>query len=121
MVRREKDSDSISTSLLPELAQYLQWSGLYEPFEKIYVATRTLDLPYISHLLLVFVVSNLPKLAFSKQLGSLVSRRIQDGVDGAPFVIGSATVLRHLGPATTQTCCSLLIQFARSHLEFAAR
>jgi WASH complex subunit strumpellin len=121
VVHRDKNSDSISTSLLPELAEYLHWSGLYEPFEKIYVATQSLDLPYIPHLLLLFIVSNVHKFTYSKQLASLVSRRSQDGVDGTPFVTGIATILRHLGPTTTQTCCCLLIQFARSHLEFGAR
>ncbi|XP_045024788.1 WASH complex subunit 5 isoform X2 [Daphnia magna] len=121
VVRRDKSSSSISTSLLPELAEYLHWSGLYEPFEKIYVATHSLDLPYIPHLLLLFIVSNVHKFTYSKQLASLVSKRPQDGADGTPFVIGSATLFRHLGSASTQACCSLLIQFARSHLEFGAR
>lgn len=120
VVRRDKSSSSISTSLLPELAEYLHWSGLYEPFEKIYVATHSLDLPYIPHLLLLFIVSNVHKFTYSKQLASLVSKRPQDGADGTPFVIGSATLFRHLGSASTQACCSLLIQFARSHLEFGA-
>lgn len=121
IVHLERGTDLTSTSLLPELAQYLQWSGLYEPLEKIYAPVRNLDLPYVAHLLFIFVISNLHKFNYSQQLAGLAARRSQDGVDGAPFVVGSATLLRHLGPSTVHGCCGLLIQFARSHLEFAAR
>ena len=120
-MHQEKSSGLASTSLLPELAQYLQWSGLYEPLEKIYVPMRTVDLPYIAHFLLLFIVSSLPKFAYSRQLAGLVGRRAQDCADGAPFVIGLATLLRHLGASTIQSSCCLLIQFARSHLEYGAR
>lgn len=119
LVHGEKCLDS--TSLLPELTEYMQWSGLYEPLQKIYVPIRSLDLPYIAHLLFIFVVSNLHKFSYSKHLAGLTARRVQDGVDGVPFVVGLATLLRHLGAASTQKFCCLLIQFARSHLEFATR
>lgn len=87
----------------------------------MYTSVRSVDLPYVAHFLVVFIVSNLHKFVYNKQLAGLASRRVQDGVDGVPFVVGSATLLRHLGPAATQACCCLLIQFARSQLEFASR
>ena len=120
LVHKEKNVDVTSTSLLPELTQYLQWSGLYEPLQKIYIQTRSLDMPYVGHLLFVFVAANLQKFTYSKALASLVARRTQDAVDGTPFIVGTATLLRHVGPSSIQTCCSLLIQYARSHLEFCA-
>jgi len=120
LVHREKNVDVSSTSLLPELTQYLQWSGLYEPLQKIYVQTRNFDMPYVAHLLFLFVIANVHKFTYSKPLAGLVARRPQDAVDGTPFVVGTATLLRHLGPSAIQTCCSLLIQYTRSYLESCA-
>jgi len=114
----DKGSAILSTSLFPELTQYLQWSGLYDPLRKIYTSTRKYELPYIPHLLFIFILSQLNKFTYNKKIDSLVAKRPQDSIDGIPFVIGLATLLHHLGSAATETCCGLLIQFARSNIEF---
>ena len=107
--------------LLPELTQYLQWSGLYHPLQKIYLSTRGLEQPYGAHLFTLFIISQLNKLSYSRQICGLVARRPQDNADGMPFVIGLATLLRHLGHQPSQTCSTLLIQFVRSQLEAGAK
>ena len=107
--------------LLPQLSEYLHWAGIYEPTKKIYLSLQNLDLPYISHFIFLFVIANLNKLIYNKLIGGLTARRPQDNLDGMPFVTGLTSLLRHIGSANSQTCCSLLIQFVRSHMEANAK
>ena len=121
MTHQNWSSGVVSTSLFPELTQYLQWSGLYDPLQKIYTSTQQYELPYMAHFVLIFILSQLNKLTYNKKIDGLVAKRPQDNIDGIPFVIGLATLLHHLGSATTETCCGLLIQFVRSNLELNIR
>lgn len=75
----------------------------------------------MAHFVLIFILSQLNKLTYNKKIDGLVAKRPQDNIDGIPFVIGLATLLHHLGSATTETCCGLLIQFVRSNLELNIR
>ena len=113
-----KDADLTPMPLIAELAQYLQWSGLYKPLEKMYVSTRSLQLPYVAHYFLLFTACQSNRFAYSRQIDGLAVRRPNnDHTDGTAFVVGLGTMLRQLGGSTMQTCCSLLIQLVRSLLE----
>jgi WASH complex subunit strumpellin len=60
-----------SNPLLYELSTYLDWAGISNPYMKIYVTTKNLE--YFSVLSFLFVVSQLPKLAHSKNVGKLIA------------------------------------------------
>lgn len=109
--------------LLPELAQYLHWSGLCQPLRQIYVAVAAAEAPYAAHLVALFAVAQAHRWVYSGRAGRLVAaaRRPADAVDTAPFVAGLATLLRHLGHEASRTCVRLLIQFVRWQLETSAR
>lgn len=60
-----------SNPLLYELSTYLDWAGISNPYMKIYVTTRNLE--YFSVLSFLFVVSQLAKLTYSKNIGKLIA------------------------------------------------
>jgi WASH complex subunit strumpellin len=60
-----------SNPLLYELSTYLDWAGISNPYMKIYVTTKNLE--YFSVLSFLFVVSQLHKLAYSKNVGKLIA------------------------------------------------
>lgn len=58
-----------SNPLLYELSTYLDWTGISNPYTKIYVTTKNLQ--FFSVLSFLFVVSQLPKLTYAKNVGKL--------------------------------------------------
>lgn len=57
--------------MLYELSTYLDWAGISNPYMKIYVTTKNLE--YFSVLSFLFVVSQLPKLTYGKNVGKLIA------------------------------------------------
>jgi len=106
-----------SNPLLYELSTYLDWAGISNPYTKIYVTTKNLE--YFSVLLFLFVVSQLPKLTYAKHIGSLISRRVQDPLDGVPFIVGIQTLLRQFHPEIRNQFLLYLGQYVKSHMEAA--
>lgn len=103
--------------LLSELANYLDWAGISNPFAKIYITTKNLE--YFPLLTFLFVISQLPKLHYMKQLGTLLSRKSQDPLDGIPFIIGIQTVFRQFHPEIRNTFLLYLSQFVKSYVEYS--
>lgn len=60
------DSDGALTS---ELSIFLEWCGMTQPLDRIYVTTR--PLPPLSLILLLAVVTQIPKIHYVKSLGKL--------------------------------------------------
>jgi WASH complex subunit strumpellin len=60
-----------SNPLLYELSTYLDWAGISNPYTKIYITTKNLQ--YFSVLSFLFVVSQLPKLTYAKNVGKLIA------------------------------------------------
>lgn len=58
------DEDGVLTS---ELSVFLEWCGMTQPLDRIYITTHAL--PPVALLLLLTVVSQFPKIHFSKQVG----------------------------------------------------
>lgn len=53
--------------LMFELTTYLDWAGMGDPWAKIYVTTR--NLPYFALLCFLFVLSQLQKLSYVRNVG----------------------------------------------------
>jgi len=53
--------------------------------------------------------------------GSLISRRVQDPLDGVPFVVGIQTLLRQFHPEIRNQFLLYLGQYVKSHMEAAIR
>lgn len=56
-------------SLTSELNIFLEWCGMAQPLDRIYITTRSL--PSISYVLLLAVISQFPKIHYAKSLGKL--------------------------------------------------
>ncbi|KAK7873803.1 hypothetical protein R5R35_005787 [Gryllus longicercus] len=103
--------------LLFDLANYLDWAGISNPYAKIYITTKNLQ--YFPLLTFLFVISQLPKLQYMKQLGTLLSRKSQEPLDGVPFVVGVQTVFRQFHPEIRNTFLLYLSQYVKSYVEIS--
>lgn len=88
-----------STELLYEVNEYLEWAGIFNPFEKIY--TETKPLKNCAAALFLLVISHLSKLNYVKNISTLIGKKPVEHVDGASFVVGVLTVLRQFQPEIT--------------------
>ncbi|XP_076032316.1 WASH complex subunit strump [Oratosquilla oratoria] len=103
------DEDGTLTS---ELSSFLEWCGMTQPMDKIYVTTK--PLPALSLVLLLVVVGQLSKMHYLQSLESLTSQKGTEGVDGPPLIIGLSTVLRQFHPDHTHRFIHLLSQYINS-------
>jgi WASH complex subunit strumpellin len=108
-----KSYPSEDSALLPELANYLDWTGESEPLSKIYVTTRRMN--YLSLLMFLFSVAQLGKLQYSKHTTGLVSK--QGGMDGPALIIGIYTILHQFHPDVLQQLLVYFSQLTRSYHE----
>lgn len=104
--------------LMFELATYLDWAGMGDPWAKIYVTTR--NLPYFALLCFLFVLSQLQKLSYVRSVGGLSCKRPQDPLDGVALVLGVQTLLRQFHPEVTKQFLLYTSQFIKSHVDAVA-
>lgn len=105
---------SEDSPLLGETTALLDACGLDDPMHKIYVTTQPLEgLPV---LLLLFLLSYLPKLEYDANFGALVRKKSKYPLDGIPLAVGLACLLKQFHPVYTHKLLSYLGQFIRSHL-----
>lgn len=101
--------------LMYELSSYLEWCGISNPLAKIYITTR--PLPYLPLFLFLFVTSQFSKLIYEKSIDSLISRKVTDGIDGLPFVIGTLTFLHQFHQDHKNNFLAYIGQYIRSAVE----
>ncbi|XP_076166156.1 WASH complex subunit strump [Ptiloglossa arizonensis] len=78
--------------LLRELSVRLNWTGISNPHNNVYIKSPNIN--NIALIIFLLTVSQLPKLHYCKNTGSLLSKKPQDPLDAVIFVIGIQTVLR---------------------------
>lgn len=101
-------------TLLYEITAYLEAAGIHNPLNKIYVTTKRL--PYFPVVNFLFLIAQLPKLQYSKNLG-MVCRKPADPVDWPPLVLGLLTLLKQFHSRYTEQFLALIGQFIRSTVE----
>ncbi|GFW82443.1 WASH complex subunit 5 [Trichonephila clavipes] len=101
--------------LLYELSSYMEWAGIFNPLSKIYITTR--PLPHLTLFLFLFTTSQLAKLTYEKSIDALISRKITDGIDGLPFLIGSLTFLHQFHQEHKNSFLTFMGQYARSVMD----
>ncbi|XP_063155752.1 WASH complex subunit 5 isoform X2 [Candoia aspera] len=101
-------------TLLYEITAYLEAAGIHNPLNKIYVTTKRL--PYFPIVNFLFLISQLPKLQYSKNLG-MVCRKPADPIDWPPLVLGVLTLLKQFHSRYTEQFLGLIGQFVRSTME----
>ncbi|KAG8171238.1 hypothetical protein JTE90_004241 [Oedothorax gibbosus] len=82
-----------SNPLLYELSSYLEWAGIFNPLSK------------------------LSKLSYEKSIDALLSKKIADGIDGLPFLIGSLTFLHQFHQEHKYNFLEYMGQYARSVMD----
>ena len=91
---------SEANPLLDEFSKLADACGLSDPMSKVYITSQPLEgLPV---LLMLFVLSYMPKLEYDKDFGALVRKKPSFPVDGVPLVVGFATLLRQFHPTVTR-------------------
>lgn len=114
-----KPYPSDENSLLYELTEYLESAGISDPFTKIYITSAKIDsFPLLNFL---FVISQLPKLVYVKNIGALLSKTKNDPVDGTPFVVGVITLLKQFHSSHGVKFLSFLGQYVRAFLNFGPK
>jgi WASH complex subunit strumpellin len=113
----------VDNPILPDLNEYLQASGMTDPFTQIYITT--LPKENLPLLLVLFVLHHLPDMVWNDAFGSLVAKRDKKGIrapiDGTPIVVGIATLLKQFHPAYTHDFVGMLAQYIRSVVHLAFR
>uniref|UniRef100_A0A673CVP6 WASH complex subunit 5 n=1 Tax=Sphaeramia orbicularis TaxID=375764 RepID=A0A673CVP6_9TELE len=101
-------------TLLYEIAAYLEAAGIHNPLNKIYITTKRL--PYFPIINFLFIITQLPKLQYSKNQG-MTCRKSTDPVDWPPLVLGLLTLLKQFHSRYTHQFLALIGQFIRSIME----
>uniref|UniRef100_A0A8D0WDL1 WASH complex subunit 5 n=1 Tax=Sus scrofa TaxID=9823 RepID=A0A8D0WDL1_PIG len=101
-------------TLLYEITAYLEAAGIHNPLNKIYITTKRL--PYFPVVNFLFLIAQLPKLQYNKNLG-MVCRKAADPVDWPPLVLGLLTLLKQFHSRYTEQFLALIGQFIRSTVE----
>ncbi|XP_067323390.1 WASH complex subunit 5 [Anolis sagrei] len=101
-------------TLLYEITAYLEAAGIHNPLNKIYITTKRL--PYFPIVNFLFLISQLPKLQYSKNLG-MVCKKPADPIDWPPLVLGLLTLLKQFHSRYTEQFLALIGQFVRSMME----
>lgn len=101
-------------TLLYEITAYLEAAGIHNPLNKIYITTKRL--PYFPIANFLFLIAQLPKLQYNKNLG-MVCRKPADPVDWPPLVLGLLTLLKQFHSRYTEQFLALIGQFIRSTME----
>jgi len=100
--------------LLPELAKYLEATGQHDPTAKVYITCE--PQPHIALWLAALVFTYIPKFAYDRDFDTLVRTKSNYEIDGAPFVVGIATILKQLHPTVTQQLLLYVGQYIRLHV-----
>uniref|UniRef100_A0A8C4Z0V9 WASH complex subunit 5 n=1 Tax=Gadus morhua TaxID=8049 RepID=A0A8C4Z0V9_GADMO len=101
-------------TLLYEITAYLEAAGVHNPLNKIYITTKRL--PYFPIVNFLFVIAQLPKLQYTKNIG-MTCRKPADPVDWPPLVLGLLTLLKQFHSRYTEQFLALIGQFIRSIME----
>lgn len=80
--------------LLHELSIRLDWAGISDPHNKVYIKSSTSNTANVALIMFLLTASHLHKLQYCKNAASLLSKRAQDPVDAVVFALGVQTILR---------------------------
>ncbi|XP_033351507.1 WASH complex subunit 5 [Bombus vosnesenskii] len=87
-----EQTETEKNELLRELSIRLDWAGISNPHNNIYIKSPNIN--NIALIMFLLTVLQLSKLQYCKNTGSLLSKRPQDPLDAVVFVIGVQTILR---------------------------
>lgn len=104
-----------SADLVFELNRYLECAGLYNPYRKKYIETKSPR--FLSLLVFLFVIVHLPRFQYMKNVDSLIAKKKNDPIDGFPVVVGLLTVFRQFHNAHMDTFLVYICQYVMSFVD----
>ncbi|XP_077866142.1 WASH complex subunit 5-like [Saccoglossus kowalevskii] len=104
--------------LLYELTSYLECAGINNPFTKIYTTTKRV--PYFPLFAFLLVISQMPKMQYTKAVASMTAKNPKEPLDGPPFIAGTVTLLRQAHSENIDQFIALIGQYVRSMVEVTA-
>lgn len=100
-----------------EVNKYLEWAGIYNPYEKVYIKTKNTN--NFALFLFLFVAGHVPKLQHVKNISSITGRKSEQ-IDGTAFVVGITMVLKQFHVDILQSfdeyTSQYVVSFADSNL-----
>lgn len=103
-----------SSSSDPLMKKYCDMSlavGIGDPLQTVFMATDPLEgLPV---LLLLFVITYVPKLSYNAMFGALSKTKSGYPIDGWPLIAGISTLLKQFHPSYAKSFLAYLGQFVR--------
>ena len=107
------EEGSHKTSILAaELSPFLSFCGLTDPDQQIYVDGK--PGPRLPELIFLVIISTLSKLQFSPNTGDLIAKKPNELLDGHPFAVGTACLLRQYPDEIFNKVVEYLAQYIRS-------
>lgn len=106
-MKNPNEEFKVSEEFLKELSIYLDYTGLNNPFIKVYLTTKSMNEHPV--IVFLFVITHLNKLFLFNKSGQ--NKRNSDLVDGTPFVAGVHTILKQLHSNVNEKFIELLSQF----------
>eukprot|EP00095_Tigriopus_kingsejongensis_P005223 maker-scaffold585_size130225-snap-gene-0.19 protein:Tk05223 transcript:maker-scaffold585_size130225-snap-gene-0.19-mRNA-1 annotation:"Strumpellin" len=106
--------------LLYELSQLLNWSGLNDVKEQIYLGTLK-PAPKMAELVALVLLTGLGRAKHCAPTGDLIGKRQGDGLDGHLFVLGTQCWLQQFPDSIGEVAVAYLAQYARSFAEVHSR
>lgn len=111
----DSNRHSPSIELLTTLNTYLQWTGIHNPYQKVYVKAKN---EYsFAQFLFVFVAGHISKLQYVRNLSTFTGRKAEQ-IDGAAFVIGMVTLLKQFHIDIMSAFIEHVAQYIISFTEF---
>lgn len=117
---REHPLPGAEDGLLPAVTAYCEAAGISEPLTQVYVAADAQAQPGFGLWLAVFCVAAAPRFLFDRDYGTLVRRKPDAPVDGAPLVAGIVTMLKQAHPTVTRDWLAYLGQHLRATIALSA-
>ncbi|KAF0972785.1 hypothetical protein FDP41_009034 [Naegleria fowleri] len=124
---------SENNPIFSELTQYLQTSGMHQPFEKVYItpqyntsSTMTTssgvsstynNIQHVAVTMFLFVLYCIERFTYISSIDCLVSKKKGDILDGTPFIIGIYTILRQFHSSETHLFLAYIGQYIRANTD----
>lgn len=110
-----------STKILCELNRYLECTGLYNPYHKIYVTVGKTQSLYCVVFLFVIVVQNLSRIRHPKLVRWPTSGGEDEDIDGVPFIVGVTTLMRQFHRDIINLFIEYMCQYIVTYVNYNLR
>lgn len=99
--------------LLTELSKFLTLLGISDPDVQIYIDGK--PGPRLPELIFLVIISTLSRLQFSLNAGELMAKKPNENLDGYPFTLGVACLLKQFPSEIFETVVTYMAQYIRSY------